>query len=202
MSSTTLQEQFEDALAALSNKQHKFVLEYLKDLRQTDAAIRAGYSAQTARVQASRLLTKVNIRAAVQLGISLFAMPQAEILHRLSAIARGSLADVLQLPAPSTFEPGGDGTVSPIDDWAIDLKKAQQTGAVHLIRRLKESEHGPEVELYSAHEALRDLAKIHGMFKDDNGILKYLDLSRLSPTQLSRLASGDDPISVLLNNPE
>ena len=47
-------------------KQELFVKEYLKDLNATQAAIRAGYSEKTARVQASDLLTKPDIQAAIQ----------------------------------------------------------------------------------------------------------------------------------------
>lgn len=49
----------------LTDKQEKFVLEYLVDLNATQAAIRAGYSEDTAKQQGSRLLTNVDVRAAV-----------------------------------------------------------------------------------------------------------------------------------------
>lgn len=51
---------------ALTPKQAAFVIEYLKDLNGTQAAIRAGYSERTANEQASRLLANVNIATAVQ----------------------------------------------------------------------------------------------------------------------------------------
>ncbi|WP_339437046.1 terminase small subunit [Pseudomonas sp. EL_65y_Pfl1_R32] len=47
---------------ALTAKQQRFVDEYLKDLNATQAAIRAGYSKNTADQQASRLLTNVKVR--------------------------------------------------------------------------------------------------------------------------------------------
>ena len=49
----------------MTPKQAAFVREYLVDLNATQAAIRSGYSANTARAIASRLLTKVNIQEAV-----------------------------------------------------------------------------------------------------------------------------------------
>lgn len=52
-------------MSSLSPKQQLFIDEYLIDLNATQAAIRAGYSAKTAKQQASRLLTNVNITAAV-----------------------------------------------------------------------------------------------------------------------------------------
>ena len=46
----------------LTPKQERFCQEYMKDLNGTQAAIRAGYSKETARQQAQRLLTKVYIK--------------------------------------------------------------------------------------------------------------------------------------------
>lgn len=47
---------------ALSDKQIRFCEEYLIDLNATQAAIRAGYSEQTARVIAAQNLSKLNIQ--------------------------------------------------------------------------------------------------------------------------------------------
>ena len=49
----------------LTPKQAAFVAEYLIDLNATQAAIRAGYSAKTAKEQATRLLTNVHIASAI-----------------------------------------------------------------------------------------------------------------------------------------
>lgn len=54
------------SMAELSARERRFVAEYQKDRNGTQAAIRAGYSKKTARRQASRLLTKDHIRAAVE----------------------------------------------------------------------------------------------------------------------------------------
>jgi len=50
-------------MAKLTEKQKRFCDEYLIDLNATQAAIRAGYSDKTAKEQASRLLTNVNVEA-------------------------------------------------------------------------------------------------------------------------------------------
>ena len=50
----------------LKTQQERFVVEYLKTTEnETDAAIRAGYSPKTATAQASRLLTNVNVKKAI-----------------------------------------------------------------------------------------------------------------------------------------
>ena len=49
----------------MNAKQKRFVEEFLIDLNGKQAAIRAGYSARTAEVQASRLLSNAKVKAAV-----------------------------------------------------------------------------------------------------------------------------------------
>ncbi len=50
----------------LTEKQKRFVVEYIKDYNATQAAIRAGYSEQTAYSQGNRLLKKVEIKKAIK----------------------------------------------------------------------------------------------------------------------------------------
>lgn len=50
------------AMAKLTEKQRKFVEEYLIDLNATQAAIRAGYSVKTANEQGSQNLAKLSIQ--------------------------------------------------------------------------------------------------------------------------------------------
>ena len=52
-------------LESLPEKQQLFVREYMKDLHQTNAAIRANYSEKTAGQQANRLLKNVKIQQAI-----------------------------------------------------------------------------------------------------------------------------------------
>jgi len=56
----------EDENIELNDKQEKFCYEYCIDLNATQAAIRAGYSENTARSIASQLLTKINIQTRIK----------------------------------------------------------------------------------------------------------------------------------------
>lgn len=60
----------------LSNRQFQFVEEYAVSRNGSRAAVRAGYSARSAKVTAARLLTKANVRAAL-------ALREAENAHAL-----------------------------------------------------------------------------------------------------------------------
>lgn len=50
----------------MNDKHKRFADEYLVDLNGTQAAIRAGYSPKTANVQASQLLTNLNIQTYIK----------------------------------------------------------------------------------------------------------------------------------------
>lgn len=55
-------------MPALNHKQAAFVREYLICQNATQAAVKAGYSAATAKQQGSRLLTNVDVQAAIAKG--------------------------------------------------------------------------------------------------------------------------------------
>lgn len=55
-------------MPALNPKQQQFIREYLIDMNATQAAIRAGYSERTAKQQGSRLLSHVDVQAALAKG--------------------------------------------------------------------------------------------------------------------------------------
>lgn len=84
----------------MNEKQKRFVAEYLVDLNATQAAIRAGYSPRTARKQASDLLTKPDIAAAVAAGqkrrINKLELSAERVLKEMSRLA---FSDVTRLYA-------------------------------------------------------------------------------------------------------
>ena len=91
----------------ITEKQQRFVEEYLIDLNATKAAIRAGYSPKTADVQGPRLLGKVRVSCAIarakaersrRTGIT-----QDRILQELARIAFLNPVDVLDLQSWLTF---------------------------------------------------------------------------------------------------
>ncbi len=77
----------------LTAKQRAFCLEYLKDFNGTQAAIRAGYSKQSANEQAAKMLAKVSIQNEIARQNAKVEktniMTIQEIQERLTAIARG-----------------------------------------------------------------------------------------------------------------
>lgn len=76
-------------MAKITKKQQKFIDEYMKDLNATQAAIRAGYSARSARATASRMLTKDNIRVEVEKRMTVSRLSSDAVIAHLSYMAQG-----------------------------------------------------------------------------------------------------------------
>lgn len=78
----------------LTEKQRAFVREYLVDLNGTQAAIRAGYSPDTAESQASRLLRNAKVSAAVGEAIAARAerveIKADDVLRDIARIAKAA----------------------------------------------------------------------------------------------------------------
>jgi phage terminase small subunit len=83
----------------------------------------------------------------------------------------------------------------------LDLLEAGQRGKLGVVKKYTVDKDGKEsIELYSAKDALELLGKHRKLWGDDpaGGIMKYLDVARLTPDQLERLSAGEDPYAVLL----
>lgn len=79
-------------MKCVTAQQQRFVTEYLVDCNATQAAIRAGYSAKTARAQGQRLLTIVDIQNAIQAGLERLQRPAIasaeEVMQYLTRVMR------------------------------------------------------------------------------------------------------------------
>lgn len=84
-----------------SAKQRAFVAEYLKDLNGTQAAIRAGYSPDSARFIASELLAKPEIAAEVEAAMKARAERNAvdadAVLRRFKDIATADPSELMEI---------------------------------------------------------------------------------------------------------
>jgi phage terminase small subunit len=84
-----------------SAKQRAFVAEYLKDLNGTQAAIRAGYSPDSARFIASELLAKPEIAAEVEAAMKARAERNAldadAVIQRFNDIANADPSELMEI---------------------------------------------------------------------------------------------------------
>ena len=102
----------------LTPKQSAFVEEFACDLNATQAAIRAGYSAKTAKEQATRLLSNVHVAAEIAKGRAARSERTGITAERvLSELARVAFLDPRKL-----FNP--DGTMKPLHELDDDTAAA------------------------------------------------------------------------------
>ena len=84
---------------SLNAQQKKFDDEYIKDLNATQAALRAGYAEKSARQQANRLLTKDDIKSAIQEQVdsmhSESIADATEVMEFLSKTMRGQTKETV-----------------------------------------------------------------------------------------------------------
>jgi phage terminase small subunit len=102
----------------MSPKRRRFVLEYIKDLNATQAAIRAGYSKLTADTQGPRLLGNVGVRKAIDSALAerevrtqIKADDVLKELHRLATVDVGDAFDDM-------------GRLLPFKDMPRDVRRA------------------------------------------------------------------------------
>lgn len=106
----------------LTHRHQRFVDEYLIDLNGTEAAIRAGYSAKSAKAQAHQLLSRPDVQAAVsdaQASRSERTKVTADtVLQHLDAARTADLADLYD----------DDGNLRPIKDWPLIWRQGLVAG--------------------------------------------------------------------------
>lgn len=169
---------------SLSPQRLLFVDKYFeRKFDGAQAAIDAGYSPKTARQQASRLLTNVNIAAEIQRRLDAQVMTRDEALRTMSDMARADIDDFLTLPGTFPY---------------VDLEKARRLGKTHLIKKVKvRGDGGIEIELYDKRAALHDVGLHHGLWKDGveikvdiNLVVSVIDAIRAANLQPSDVFNG------------
>lgn len=102
----------------LTPKQARFVAEYLKDLNGKQAAIRAGYSEDTAESQASRLLSNAKVRQAVDEAMQRRA-------ERVEVKTDDVLRELLRLALTDIGEAFDEkGRLKPLHEMSKDVRRA------------------------------------------------------------------------------
>jgi phage terminase, small subunit len=145
----------------LTDKQARFVDEYLVDLNATQAAVRAGYSAKTASVIGAENLAKPNIQKAIQarqeeLKIKT-EITQEWVVERYRRIVEGCDKRLF-------FR--DDGSVKPPSEWSAEMGLAVAAFEVEELGDEGLSVSVSKLRFQDARAALDSLARHLGMFKD------------------------------------
>lgn len=156
-----------EKLPALRPKQAAFVREYLKDFNGTQAAIRAGYSAKTAREIATENLSKPAIVAAVaaiaNARLEKLNIEGDEILREALLIAKSDIGDILDFT-------GDVPCLKAAKDIPEHARRAIQSvkvkrymeGAGELAKEVEVT----EFKLWDKLSAIEKIGKYLGLFED------------------------------------
>jgi len=154
----------------ITDRMKKFVDEYLIDFNATQAAIRAGYSPDTANEQGSQLLARPDIRELVAEGQKAIAERtqtfQDNAVDELKIVGFSDLADFL------TVKEGGI-----VEQKSFDQLTKEQTKCIKKIKQTVRTSHSSdgtilhqtatlEIELHDKLKALELLGRHLGMFND------------------------------------
>lgn len=164
----------------LTDRQKRFVGEYLIDLNATQAAIRAGYSRRNADKIGSELLGKTSVSRAVSRAMEARAqrteIKQDRVIRELAAVAFSNASDYVRIVERQAVHTTDSGRQIPLFDSRgkpvmiqgvelvlTDSLTPEQKGAVSGIRQGK---YGVEVTLCDKLRALELLGRHLGMFRD------------------------------------
>jgi len=146
-------------VARLTDKQKRFVEEYLVDLNATQAAIRAGYSEKTAEQMGYQLLQKTSVQQAIQQAMAdrsvRTEITQDMVLRELAAIGFAKATDYVQV------KQNGLVILTPTECLTEEQKKA--------IAGIKDGKYGVEIKLHDKLSALQLMGRHLGMFGSESG---------------------------------
>jgi phage terminase small subunit len=151
----------------LTAKQERFVEEYLIDLNATAAARRAGYSEKTARSQGQRLLTNVDLQAALERRRAVIAkktkVTPESVVMELAKLGFSNMADYMKSgpdgdPYLDFRDLSRDQTAALTEVTVEDFKDGRGDESRD-VRRVK-------FKLADKRAALVDIGKHLGMFTD------------------------------------
>ncbi|GAB3550252.1 terminase small subunit [Spirosoma fluminis] len=148
----------------MTPREKKFIAAYCQHLNGARAAREAKYSVTRAKVTASELLARPDIKEAVSQILDAQAMSTAEAIRRLTDMGRGDLS-------PFMTKEG--------DHYKLDISSAKARRAIGLIKKAEQkrfvvrdhdgNEIGTEqtlkIELHDAKDAIVKLLEVQGKIK-------------------------------------
>ncbi|MFQ8729074.1 MAG: terminase small subunit [Enterocloster bolteae] len=164
----------------MTKKQKRFCEEYLIDLNATQAAIRAGYSPDTAKAIGCENLTKPDIRAHIDRAMAersrRTGVNADRVIQELAKIAFVNATDVID-PKTATVKENA----LPEDMAAIQSVKVKTFGEDGLER---------EIKMADKLKALEMLGRHLGMFKDKLELSGGLDIEKTKLDDLLQQMRG------------
>ena len=157
----------------LTDKQEKFVNEYLIDLNATQAAIRAGYSNKTADTQGPRLLQNVGVRTRIDAAMAeqsrRTGVNADRVIRELARIAFVNVPDVINTDKVTVKKGASEDDTAAIASVRMKVSDSEQGSSIER-----------EIKFYDKTKALELLGRHQGMFNDKlnitgEGVVQIVD---------------------------
>lgn len=145
-----------------------FVEYYIQSWNATEAARKAGYNGSYATLRSigSQNLTKLNIKAEISKRLEETIMESNEVLNRLGEMAKGfDISEYTELKDTYAVNKEGKEYLSGVALW-LDLDAMKRDGFSHLIKKIKSTGKGIEIEWHDQMAALVHLGKHYQLFTD------------------------------------
>lgn len=170
-------------MAKLTEKQQRFVEEYLIDLNATQAAIRAGYKPSSARQVGTENMSKPSIRACIDQAIAerskRTGINQDRVIRELARLAFVNASDVIDMDEASIKCNASEDDKAAIASVKVKTIPTKEGDGVER-----------EIRLNDKLKALELLGKHLGMFKDNININANVSSTKKLDAILEQL--GDD----------
>jgi len=195
-------------MSDLTPKQFRFAEEYLVDLNATKAAIRAGYSEDTAGSQGHDLLKKPEMQAAIEtMRAERSRITNIDAAWVLTRLAQEAFADVSDLYEES-------GALKPVHEWPMvwrtgliaGIETAQEfetvdgeKQSVGIVHKIKLSDRLKRIELLGKHVNIKAFSDQLAITGKDGGPIEVAHTARdRIADRLARLA----PVVPAVTGPE
>lgn len=190
---------------ALTEKQKRFVEEYLVDLNATQAAIRAGYSAKGMNKRVTRMMANEGVQTEIEKKMKAreyrTEITQDMVLKELASIGFAKASDyakVIEKQAVFTSEAGDriplyneDGTPVMVNDVKLTLTDTLDDKQIRAIQCIKQGKYGIEIAQCDKVKALELLGRHLGMFKDRVEVSGELNAEKEKLDNIIKQLRGD-----------
>ena len=146
----------------MTPKNERFCQEFMIDLNATKAAIRCGYSAKTAKVQGSRLLTKVVIKSRIE-------ELKSQLQKKIGISAESVVKELAKIGFSNIQEYLKEGNTI-VDITSIEKEEAACVESIKTVETHwgKTTKRQVTIKLHSKVDALINLGRHLGIFETDN----------------------------------
>lgn len=150
----------------MTKKQKRFIEEYLIDLNATQAAIRAGYSPETAQEQGSRLLSNVMVSNGIAKAIAerskRTGINQDRVVYELAKIALVNPGKVINIQDATIRKDATDEDLAAVQ--SIKVKKSYSETGEMTEREVRMSDKVRALELLGRHLGMwNDKLQVSGL---------------------------------------